>query len=206
MPSDELTWIVKLHELNKPSTQDTSINSQIIKYNEQERLVLENKAASRNKFNSIDIRVESGTVGASSQLVKTHCSENNPNLVSRSSSFSASNTEKHTDSDSATRATGCTDDQVHIASSVNSFSEKFEAKEQQVSKENNNTASSLPIIHSIDAGRQVDVDVELEAIKKNTMVLKEQLMEYQSSLAMNVNSMSKVDSNNNGEARVFFLI
>lgn len=206
MPSDELTWIVKLHELNKPCTQETSINAQIIKYNEHERLVLENKAASRNKFSSIDIRVESGTVGTSSQLVKTHCSNenNNTNLVSRSSSFSASNTEKHTDSDSATRATCCTDDQAQIASSVNSFSEKFEAKEQQkqqqqhqVNKENNNTASSLPIIHSIDA-RQVDVDLELEAIKNNTMLTsKAESIANQASIELDDKPMSKVDSNNN---------
>ncbi len=206
MASDELTWIVRLNELNKPSSVETSINKRIIEFNQHELLVLENKAASRNKFSSIDIRVESGTVGSSSQLVKTHCSETNANLVSNSSSFSASNNDKHTDSDSTTKA-GC-DEQAHIASSVNSFSEKFEVREQQGSVQSHkDNASSLPNIQSMS----LKPELGSESIKEKQVGQELSKAESASVNSEAVHSSTtkvaslKVDSNNNGETEFFFL-
>jgi len=162
--SDELTWIVDLKKIIEKVKQDEisleSVNKLIIDYNDHECLVLQNKATNKNKFSSIDIRVESGKVGVSNQLVKTKCEQDNKQSDSLiiSHSFSgqsnANNIERQTDSDSTAKA--C--DTHNIASSVNSFSEKLveeisKSKEnekiKQISEQKTHTcALSLPIIQN----------------------------------------------------------
>jgi hypothetical protein len=149
LTSDELTWIVKLHKIGASSEESSSINQMIDTYNNHELLVLENKAIDKNKFRSIDFRVQSGMVGIANSLIRTNCTEapsEPPTKLSTSSSFTVHNNNPNpnvTDSESTSKGVS---DVHYIASSVaNSFSDKVveEVFRPELVK---TTAESLPVV------------------------------------------------------------
>jgi len=150
-PSDLHTWIVRLSQVGQ---KGQNVNELVEAYNSHELMVLENKAVDKNKFRSIDIRVETGAVAVVNQRVKTGQKE-----VPESHSFSGNangggGQVLTTDSESTAKGAS----ELHyIASSVaNSFSERLEVVESAGGPGEVRVGQSLPVAPRTDVEKMVE--------------------------------------------------